>query len=284
MIPIDIVERILGDSIVDETDTFVDNMQTRKVDRGDSRFEWARLRLLDSKIVDEKLSTSEISAVVAHLRTNFADSFTLLTDSQLTRLISSTPVVTFSKATQDVGQALPNELLYEKGVPSDFFTLILSGKVTIFVGEEGFRSDLSAWSVLGKTSLDRTSWTPDFTAYVSDGPCRCIRIHHAAFVEAMDASVMERRMIENKVASASVATRVSSGGVEATSIEGSARRSVASSTEEDHVPNRRGNILKFLFPDSEKNIQGGDDTVVVQDADADIVAKTDGTSDTKGHA
>jgi hypothetical protein len=275
------VERILGDSIVDETDAFVDNMQTLKVDRGET-FEWARLRLLDSKIVDEMLSSTEISAATAHLRTNYADSFKLLTDAQLTRLLSSTPVVTFPKAAQEVGQHLPKDLLYEKGVTSDVFTLILSGKVTIFVGEEEFRSELSSWSVLGKAALDRASWIPDFTAFVSEGPCRCIRIHHAAFVQAVDASVVERRVTESKVASAWAATKPSTGGVESMSIEGSsALRSIVSSTEGEHVPNRRITILQRLFPGSQRNIQTSDDAPAVVGeggADVDIVA-SDGKSD-----
>jgi hypothetical protein len=95
----DIVECIIGDEIVDETDAFVDNDQRIKVERGDT-FEWARLRLLDTKIVDEMLSASEISAVTAHLKTNHTKSFKLLTDLQLRRLVSSTPVTTFSTATQ----------------------------------------------------------------------------------------------------------------------------------------------------------------------------------------
>merc|ERR1712188_77660 len=167
--------------------------------------------LLDTKIVDEMLSPSEISAVTAHLKTNHTDCFKLLTDSQLTRLVSSTPVTTLSKATQDLGKSLPNELLYEKGVLSDTFTLILSGKVTILVGSENFRSDLSSWSILGSGALQNKEWFPDYSAFVSDGPCRCIRIKRDGFVESADASVFERRMIENKVGAALSVTSSAEG-------------------------------------------------------------------------
>ena len=64
----DIIEVILGDEIVDETDVFVDEQHSARVDRV-ADFDWARLRLLDAKIVDETLSTEEVKAVSAHLRT-----------------------------------------------------------------------------------------------------------------------------------------------------------------------------------------------------------------------
>jgi len=236
----DIVERILGDAIVDETDAFIDNSHDTKVERPES-FEWARLRLLDTKIVDEMLSASEIAAVTAHLKTNYSSCFKLITDIQLNRLVSRTPVNTFPTAQQELGQELPNDLLYEKGKSAAAFTLILSGKVTIIVGSENFRSDLSSWSVLGKSALERSDWKPDFTAFVSDGPCRCIQISHAAFVEAIDASTEERLMTESKIGT--VALSVASSNVD----DGHSSVDGRSSTD-GHVPNRRGVVLAKLFP------------------------------------
>lgn len=95
---IDIVERIIGDSIVDETDAFADRTHNIKVERDD--FEWARLRLLDTQIVDEMLTTSEISAITAHLKTNHAKTFGSLSDMELKGLVSNTHVTTFETATQ----------------------------------------------------------------------------------------------------------------------------------------------------------------------------------------
>jgi metal transporter CNNM len=276
----DIVERILGDSIVDETDAYADSNQIIKVDRVEN-FEWARLRLLDTKIVDEMLSASEISAVTAHLRTNYPDCFKLLTDSQLTRLVSGTPVTTFSTATQDVRKCLPNELLYENGVPNDAFSLILSGKVTIFVGSENFRADLSSWSVLGKAALENKSWAPDFTAFVSDGPCRCIQIRHDAFAEAVDASVAERRAAEHKIHNNMVDATASFDNNDATSM--------GESSDGEHVPNRRGSVLAKLFnvakPDC--TVEDGDrkDVSTVQFADCDpLIVSNHRTDDTKTEA
>ena len=273
---IDIVEQIIGEEIVDETDAFVDNNQSIKVERGET-FEWARLRLLDSKIVDEMLSPNEISAITAHLKTNHAKSFKLLTDSQLTRLISSTPVTTLPTATQDVDKDLPNELLYEKNVQSDTFTLILSGKVTIFVGSENFRSDVSSWSVLGSKALVDTQWAPDYSGFVSDGPCRCIQIHRDTFIEASDASVFERRLAESNASSPVPQASTSywtSGGLS------EASETFSNEANEDaidgQVANRRKDVLARLFNNSKHNVCVYDDE---DDKDnPDVILTSEGIS------
>jgi hypothetical protein len=235
---IDIIEKILGDTIVDETDTFMDSSQKIKVQRSES-FEWARLRLLDSKIVDGTLSPSEVQAVTAHLRMNHSDSVKLLTDSQLTRLVSNTPVSQLDTATQELGKQLPDDLMYEKGVSSDIYTLILSGKVTVLVGDENFRTDLSPWSVLGRKAFETPSFEPDFSAFVSDGPCRCLRFKHETFVEAVDASAIERHASEMKVSALPpISTDAEHLGVSGDS------QSPPSSAE---PPNRRENLIARLF-------------------------------------
>lgn len=190
----DIIEKIIGDTIVDETDAFMDSDQQIKVKRAEG-FQWARLRLLDSKITEKHLSESEVNAVTAHLQTNHSDTFKLLTHDQLMGLVARTPLSNFDEAHREVGEKLPKELLYEKDKPSDVCTLILGGKVTILVGSENFRSDISSWSVLGKGALENAAFAPDFTAYVSDGPCKCLRIKRSEYDCAVDASTVERQTL-----------------------------------------------------------------------------------------
>lgn len=190
----DIIEKIIGDTIVDETDAFMDSDQQIKVKRAEG-FQWARLRLLDSKITEKHLSESEVNAVTAHLQTNHSDSFKLLTHDQLMGLVARTPLSNFDEAHREVGEKFPQELLYEKDKPSDVCTLILGGKVTILVGSENFRSDISSWSVLGKAALENAAFAPDFTAYVSDGPCKCLRIKRSEYDSAVDASTVERQTL-----------------------------------------------------------------------------------------
>ena len=210
----------------------MDGQQQIKVQRAES-FEWARLRLLDTKIVDGTLSPSEVQAVTAHLRMNHTDIVQLLSDIQLAKLVSSTPVSNLETAKQELGKDLPDELLYEKGVESDVFTLILSGKVTAVVGAESFRTDLSPWSVLGRAAFDNPTFVPDFSAFVSDGPCRCLQFKHAKFVEAVDATAIERRVSEMKVTASTPPIPIDVTDV--------------SSAGSSEAPNRREKLIARLF-------------------------------------
>jgi hypothetical protein len=187
----DIIEEIIGDEIVDETDAFVDGTHKEKVDRNET-FKWARLRLLDSKIVDETLSYDEARAVTAHLLKNYSDVVAFLTENQLQRLIAEAHVQLLPTAAHELGRALPSDLLYEKGEPVDICTLLLAGKVTVLAGVESFRSDVSSWCLLAPGALTDYSYSPDFTAYVSSGPVRCLRISRSRFEAAVDASAIEK--------------------------------------------------------------------------------------------
>jgi hypothetical protein len=187
----DIIEEIIGDEILDETDAFVDGTHQTKVDRAET-FKWARLRLLDSKIVDATLSFDETRAVTAHLLKNYPDVVSLLTENQLHRLISETHVQLLPTAAHELGQALPSDLMYEEGVPTDACTLLLAGKVTVLAGADRFRSDVSSWCLLASGALADTSYSPDFTAFVSSGPVRCLPITRSRFEAAVDASATEK--------------------------------------------------------------------------------------------
>jgi metal transporter CNNM len=188
----DIIEEIIGDEIVDETDAYVDSSQSVLVDRPELTRRWASLRLLDAKIVDETLTFDEARAMAAHLSKNYGYLVELISDNQLHKLLAETPVSVLPTADKTAGQLLPDDLMYEKGVRTDVCTLIMSGKVTVIAGDDNFRSDVSSWSMLAAGALGGSSYVPDFSAYVSHGPCRCLRLSRARFSAAVDASALER--------------------------------------------------------------------------------------------
>merc|ERR1712038_1944563 len=111
-------------------------------------------------------------------------------------MISQTPVTVLPASKLDIGDLLPETLLYEKGKQCDFCTLILSGKITVLAGSDNFRSDVSSWSVLASNALSDCSYAPDFNAYVA-GECRCLRLTRNKFTVAVDASAMEK-IISNR--------------------------------------------------------------------------------------
>lgn len=219
----------------------MDSTRSVKVQRGEN-FEWARLRLLDAKIVDELLTPEEVKAVTAHLRMNYPSTVQLLTDNQLYRLVSTTPVSYVETAQQTVGKKLPDDLLYKKGQPSDICTLILSGKVTILVGAEDFRSDLTSWAVLGKSALEQVEFIPDFTAFVSDGPCRCIRFTRKDFAAAVDASAVERTAAETRIQTNASLVRPSDRGAGSSNGE-----TMSMGSDSAAILNRRKKLIAQLF-------------------------------------
>ncbi|KAL7466285.1 hypothetical protein ACHAXS_006590 [Conticribra weissflogii] len=242
----DIIEIIIGDEIVDETDELVDvnnpeslvdrigigeyiDGAVRKRDDEDDQFDaqivaggvasdrfstrgvdWeARLRLLDERLVDEHLSPDEVRAVAAHLKMNYPKAVELVSDRQLKELLSSVPVTEIPPAkscamVDGEGDGEENgvptdrsELIYERGVPSDFCTLVLSGKITVMSGADRFRSDVSNWGVLATRALTEAVYTPDFSAWVVPNPngtggCRCVKLDKKAFFGAVDNTALEK--------------------------------------------------------------------------------------------
>jgi hypothetical protein len=187
---------LIGDEIVDETDT-AEKAKDGYEDR-EEKLRWARLRLLDAKIVENNLSPDETRAVVAHLSLNYPEVVSLLTENQLHRLIAETHVSVLPAAQQKLGQSLPDLLLYQKNAKADFAALILSGKLTVESGSDNFRTDVSNWALLGRGALTDSNYAPDFSAFVSVGPCRCIFLKRDRFAAAVEASASERRVSQSQ--------------------------------------------------------------------------------------
>lgn len=79
----------------------------------------------------------------------------------------TTPVLEFKQG----------DVLYRKDKPATHFTLILSGKMKVVAGKEGFISELGPWSSLGSQVLavKQGTYNADFHASVLSETLRCIR-------------------------------------------------------------------------------------------------------------
>jgi len=186
----DIIEVILGDQILDETDAWEDMEHTISVKR-ETGFDWARLRLLDANIVDQTLAEEEVRAITAHLASNYRAMFDRLSEKQLMRMIAATPVIELHKSAKELNEVLPSALLYKKGRSTDLCTFILGGKVSVVAGKDNFRSDVSSWSLLAPGALSDKLYSPDFSAYVSSGPCRCLQFTRDIFQAAVAATKLD---------------------------------------------------------------------------------------------
>jgi metal transporter CNNM len=222
----DIIEIILGDDIIDETDAHVDDAEALESAHprndvgeyiggfieagvGKRAVDWeSRLRLLDERLVDKHLSYDEVFAVAAHLKTNYSKAFELISDTQLRELLSLVPVSEFAPASScttisggdDESSGMPTdsaELIYKRGASADFCTVVLSGKIVVMSGADRFKSDVSSWGVLASRALTDPDYVPDFSAWVPPsqntlGGCRCIKLDRKSFWDAVDNTALER--------------------------------------------------------------------------------------------
>lgn len=175
----DIVEEIIGDEIIDETDVFVNVDEHIRVN-GRSDFDFTRLRRLDARLVDERLSPEEIQAVTAHL---FSNTQLTLSKEAMQSLVRRSRVVDVqreSKFHTTYDKVSPKDVVYAKGKPATFATLVLSGKLTVVAGKDMFRAEAGPWTVIGTDALlhESGSFVPDFSAYVATPTMRCLYISH----------------------------------------------------------------------------------------------------------
>lgn len=196
----DIVEEIIGDEIIDETDVFVDVDKHVRV-QGRSDFDFTKLRRLDARLVDERLTPEEIQAVTAHLCTNTQLS---LSKSEMQNLIRRSRVVDMKRVSKNF--AIPEkvsakDVIYSKGEANSIATLVLSGKLTVLAGKDMFRSEAGPWTVLGADALlsEEGSFVPDFTAYIATSTMRCLYISRADYARAASKSDTENEAHENHV-------------------------------------------------------------------------------------
>ena len=87
-------------------------------------------------------------------------------------------------ATVDNVETIFNPVLYTRGVDSDAFNLILSGKVSVCSGNEGFMLTHSSFNYLGAEALVRDDYRPDFSAKVVD-QARILRITRTQYRKAL---------------------------------------------------------------------------------------------------
>ena len=84
--------------------------------------------------------------------------------------------------------------LYRMGKAANAFTLILSGKVVVRAGAEGFESELGPWSYLGASAISGPAYVPDYHA-TAIRPFRVLQISRSDFMAANRANLVKKKSL-----------------------------------------------------------------------------------------
>ena len=80
--------------------------------------------------------------------------------------------------------SLMNPVIYHRGVRSEHFYLIISGRICVCSGNEGFVTEKSTFDYLGEQCLVNQKYVPDFSSKIL-GKTKLLRISREDYLKAM---------------------------------------------------------------------------------------------------
>jgi len=197
----DIIEVIIQENIVDEFDNYISMRSQAKTDR---KFDERKLDFFNYRQRVRGVMTSiEATAVYHHLVKTLkvftnASGRSAVPDRGFKNLLRSTQVLDIKIQDKSEFDLVDDGglVLYKSGLKTDYFTLVLEGKVEIYAGRQKFRSEQARWSLFCQGVLDSEhdsyvsrrpaiDFVPDFTCRIIKDS-RLLLIHRDEFRSCLE--------------------------------------------------------------------------------------------------
>lgn len=205
----DVIEEILNDEIVDESDRYFDNTHAKSLSfRSNHLNRLEFLKLFGHRMEDQLRPTAEeIAGICAYLKSRLSQ-FSSMQDQVLYELIQKSRIVDTSHkhleeeyplikvddlSKSDSGEQIKDDVgdrcyfVYKLGELTTLFTLVLQGHVQIQAGHEKFISEIGPLGFLGAMALTEMSYVPDFDA-IAVNDCRILQIEKEDYLRAVEQS------------------------------------------------------------------------------------------------
>lgn len=164
----DVIEEIIKDEIVDETDQYRSNEENTKI-KQHNRVDM--INTFSKRSKSHRLTPKQVTAVSSYL-TQSSKYFQMLPENVLQQLLGKSMVVQYKKEDRP--------RLYKRGERATHFTLLLTGKVEVLSGKDAFQSELGPWSFMGLRALTEQTYHPDFDAVLLQDT-QCLEIKQSDF-------------------------------------------------------------------------------------------------------
>ncbi|KAN0050137.1 hypothetical protein ACTA71_003240 [Dictyostelium dimigraforme] len=176
----DIIEEILQDEILDENDMY---HEVRKKNQHHSTFDYRTIGSFHGpKTALAQLSTQQVKAIYSYLSGSIDEfSSKFISENVFTKMLSTKGAIVLDIDRPTTG----DKFIYTRGVASDFFTIILQGKVEIRSGSEAFISEGGPFSTLGVGALKSEHFVPDFTARIISGNVSYLKIPKSVYDQSV---------------------------------------------------------------------------------------------------
>ncbi|XP_027035041.2 metal transporter CNNM2 isoform X2 [Tachysurus fulvidraco] len=148
----DVIEEIIKSEILDETDLYTDNKTKKKITHRERKQDFSAFKPMDNEM-KVKISPQLLLATLRFLATE-VETFGLnqMSEKILLRLLKHPNVIQELKFNEKNKKA-PEHYLYVRNRPSDYFILILQGKVEVEAGKDGMKFESGGFSSYGMMSL-----------------------------------------------------------------------------------------------------------------------------------